>query len=314
MLCFILLTRVHHHVATLQPDTRSAQSLLTVKGQCAVIEALSDKMRHRIGKGVLLTAGFSLLLTSVFYLAHDGILDNSRIIGWQAYSAIDLRPAKSTQISDDTSLSTAPSTSAAGAGVGDSAYDDIFPLDFYAPLLPNPAPITDITVHSCLPLTTCTPETTSAEDALLGKWVQVDRSLSPAGQLSASAGGMLTNLFGSIEQRFIFYRRSRRRDVQNVVELKLVEEGTTPPKGNDGWHRVKTGLRSKVVRMMAGQQPLHLYFRTVNPQQALQDKIGFWKERDTPIDAITELDLVYGDNPPWPGFESAGLFRIHILR
>ncbi|GAK65509.1 phosphatase dcr2 [Moesziomyces antarcticus] len=274
-------------------------------------------MRRKVGKGVLLTAGFSLLLTCVFYLAHDGVLHNSRIIGWQAYTAIDLRPLKSkgsSAVSDavtaDTDNSTHPSVASSS---GSSAqYDDIYPLDFYAPLLPNPAPITEITVKSCLPLTRCQPKTTPAEDALLGKWVQVDRSLSPAGQMSASAGGMLTNIFGSIEQRFLFYRKSRRRDVQNVVEIRLVEEGEPHPSGDDGWHRVKTGLRSKVVKMMAGEKSLHLYYRTKSPAQYEQEKLGFWKEKRAPLtsgpfDPITELDLVYGDNPPWPGFESAGV-------
>ncbi|KAI3485889.1 hypothetical protein L1887_50688 [Cichorium endivia] len=100
-------------------------------------------MRRKVGKGVLLTAGFSLLLTCVFYLAHDGVLHNSRIIGWQAYTAIDLRPLKSQgssamsdAVTSDTDNSTHPSVASSS---GSSAqYDDIYPLDFYAPLLPNP--------------------------------------------------------------------------------------------------------------------------------------------------------------------------------
>lgn len=268
-------------------------------------------MRHKIGKGVLLTAGFSVLLTCVFYLAHDGILHNSRIIGWQAYSIIDLRPVSSpsstSPISDAVKGSADGSTLPSGSS-DTSIYDDIFPLDIFAPTLPNPAPITEITVYSCLPLTKCQPPSTPTEDALLGKWVQVDRSLSPAGQLGASAKGMLNNLFSNIEQRFIFYRKSRRHDVQNVVELKLVEEGQTPPSGGDDWHRIKTGLRSKVVRLMAGEKAMHLYYRTASSTQLAQEKVGFWKEkRQGGMDPITELDLVYGDNPPWPSFESAGV-------
>lgn len=265
-------------------------------------------MRHRVGKSLLLTAGFSLLLTSVFYLAHDTVLSNSRIIGWQAYTAIDLRPSSSTP-SSSSSSSSSPQISISDAAA--EQYDDIFPLDIYAPLLPNPAPLTEITVHSCLPLSKCSPKTTPAEDALLGKWVQVDRSLSPAGQFSASAGGMLGNLFASIEQRYIFYRRSRRRDVQNVVELKLVERGETPPTagGNKGWHRVKTGLRSKTVRLMSGDKALHLYYRTITPAQRQAQTSGLWKKEEGKGESITELDLIYGDNPPWPGFQSAGIIN-----
>lgn len=255
---------------------------------------------------MLLTAGFSLLLTCVFYLAHDEVLHNSRIIGWQAYTAIDLRPSSSSS-KPSSSVTDAVNTTASSSDA--QQYDDVYPLDLYAPTLPSPAPITEITVHSCLPLTKCQPKTTPAEDALLGKWVQVDRSLSPVGQLGSSAGGMLSNLFGSIEQRYIFYRKSRRRDVQNVVELKLVEEGQTPPNGGDGWHRIKQGLRSKVVRMMSGEKSLHLYYRTVSPAQRMQENLGFWKRANSnaPTEAITELDLTYGDNPPWPGFTAAGI-------
>ncbi|TKY84643.1 hypothetical protein EX895_006545 [Sporisorium graminicola] len=272
-------------------------------------------MRHRFGKGVLLTAGFSLLLTCVFYLAHDGILHNSRIIGWQAFTAIDLRPSTSQSSKPATSVTDAVNST--GSSHADAQqYDDVYPLDLYAPTLPNPAPLTEVTVHSCLPLTKCQPKTTPAEDALLGKWVQVERSLSPVGQLGTSAGGMLANLFGSIEQRYIFYRRSRRRDVQNVVDLTLVEEGQTPPSGGEGWHRIKQGLRSKVVRMMSGEKSLHLYYRTITPAQRMQENLGFWKRgnestltlpRQVPQEAITELDLTYGDNPPWPGFSVAGI-------
>ncbi|KIS68529.1 uncharacterized protein UMAG_03616 [Mycosarcoma maydis] len=259
-------------------------------------------MRHKIGKGVLLTAGFSLLLTCVFYLAHDTVLHNSRIIGWQAYTAIDLRPSsKSASAVTDAVANTA-------ADMVGQLYDDMFPLDVFAPLLPNPAPITEIAVKGCLPLTKCQPKTSPADDALLGKWVKVDRSLSPAGQLGASAGGILKNLFGSIEQRYLFYRKSRRRDVQSVVELRLVEEGQTPPRGDDGWHRVKNNLRSKVVRMMSGQKGLHLYYRAILPAQRVQEKLESWsRDGNIAMDAITELDLVYGDNPPWPGFAAAGI-------
>ncbi|EST09589.1 Phosphoesterase domain protein [Kalmanozyma brasiliensis GHG001] len=269
-------------------------------------------MRHRIGKGVLLTAAFSLLLTCVFYLAHDTVLHNSRIIGWQAYTAIDLRkPAHST--AGDAVNSTSPPPSTPGVVAGEQ-YDDAYPLDIYAPTLPNPAPITEITVHSCLPLTACVPPTTPAQDAELGKWVRVDRSLSPVGQLGNSAGGMLSNLFGSIEQRFLFYRKSRRRDVQEVVEIKLVEEGQTPPTG-EGWHRVQDGLRSRVVQMMSGEKGLHLFYRTSSAVGRMQAELGARQVSHGSADeagnatmhAITELDLTYGDNPPWPGFEAAGI-------
>ncbi|SNX86061.1 related to DCR2 - dosage-dependent cell cycle regulator [Melanopsichium pennsylvanicum] len=268
-------------------------------------------MRHRIGKSLLITAFFSTLLTLVFYLAHDGILHNSRTIGWQAYSIVDLRPLRTSYSSSSShsdintgndSASASPSSTTSGA----EQYDDVFPTDTYAPTLPNPAPLTAITVHSCLPLTSCSPKTTPAEDALLGKWVQVSRSLSPAGQLGVSTKGMLSNLFGTIEQRYVFYRKSRRRDVQNVVEIKLVETGESHPSGQ-GWHRVKNGLRSKVVRMLSGEKGLHLYYRTVSPSQRAQQSSGLWKRDQTSLDPLTELDITYGDNPPWPTFTAVGI-------
>ncbi|PWY98331.1 Metallo-dependent phosphatase [Testicularia cyperi] len=199
-------------------------------------------------------------------------------------------------------------TTQAGNVTDDGGLRPTIPLDYYTPLLPNPAPITDITVELCFPLSTCSPKSTPEQDVLLGKWVRVERSLSPSGQKGASAGGMISSLFGSIEQRYLFYRRSLRDDVQRVVDIQLVEEGEQHPQG-DGWHRVEKDIRSKVMRMMSGQKSLRVYFRTVGGSSSGPEQDPFSERAiaDSDLDAITELDLVYGDNPPWPGFEIAGV-------
>ena len=123
--------------------------------------------------------------------------------------------------------------------------------------------------------------------------------------MSASVGGVLKNLFGSLEQRWIFYRKSRRYDVPRVVEIRLVEQGVhNKPKGK-GWHRAKHDLRSKYLRVVGKEKNLHLYYRTVGGPE--EENRRRRKEQLPDQDPITELDIVYGDNPAWPGFDIAGV-------
>lgn len=144
---------------------------------------------------------------------------------------------------------------------------------------------------------TCAPPSDPATDARLGKWVMVDRQLDPAGTGTGWLAGLLGQL-GQLRQPFIFYRRSRRLDVEVVTDIRLVETGGEHP---PGWYRAKNDLRSPVLRMMSlGGKGLHLYYRTrpgtkhkVQPGTAEQGLPNFsqgnaWAEKDP----ITEIDLV----------------------
>lgn len=166
-----------------------------------------------------------------------------------------------------------------------------FPLDQYAPIVPNPAPLTDIEIRTCLPLVDCTPPTNPETDSKYGKWVKVDRALDPKSAIGTFATGGLSNLFNSLEQKFIFYRRSRRSDVRKITEIKLVEEGSERPDGNLGWHRVKNDLRTKMMTSMWGKEkPLHLYFKTFGGKEEKEvelDSLG------RPIEKVEEVKVEY---------------------
>ncbi|KAN0059924.1 Phosphatase dcr2 [Thecaphora frezii] len=273
--------------------------------------------RRQLSRRLVLVSSFTLMLTALFYIAHDPVPFESHLVGWQAFESVvlpDRQPPSSSSSSPATNPSHHVDAASASFDDGQDAFLPSFPLDIYAPLLPNPAPITEIAVESCLPFSRCRPRSTPDDDARLGKWVRVERSLDPSAQLGASSGGILSNLFGTIDQRFLFYRKSRRSDVARVVEIQLVEAGTDEnPKGSEGWHRVKNGLRSKYLRTWTKQKGLHLYFRTVGGSDAeggggQREGKGKGEGKSGDKDeAITELDLVYGDNPAWPGFALNGV-------
>lgn len=204
-------------------------------------------------------------------------------------------------------------------------YGPSFPNDIFAPLVPNTFPLTEITVHQCFRFgfEVCRPPSTAAKDARLGPWVKVDRPLDSESEVNESkdkgkttGGGVFGNIFGSLESRYIFYRRSKRTsDVPNVVEVRLVELGTDQnPQGGEwaGWHRVKTDLRSHYMRIFMQLPPLHLYYRTVGGTD--EDRVGIEageyhepsKAGNSTHQPVTELDIVYGNGPPWPGFEPVG--------
>ncbi|PWN47105.1 hypothetical protein IE53DRAFT_270919 [Violaceomyces palustris] len=273
-------------------------------------------------RAVVLLGCMTFFLTSLFYLAHDFIPASSRLIGWQANQFV-YQPKSKTAGSAPQTLPGAPPSPSPNSNFAselDQTNLPSYPLDAYAPLLANPAPLTEIAVKSCLPLTSCSPKSTQQQDTLLGKWVKVDRALDPSVAFGESSGGVIAGLFSTFEQRHIFYRKSMRLDVPRVVEIKLVETGQPKPKGV-GWHRAKNNLRTKYMRLWGGSKGLHLYYMTrggSSTEDEAQD--GIEESRDDhvdgratkrqgppPVEAITELDVTYGDNPPWPGFEPAGV-------
>ncbi|CAO1626573.1 unnamed protein product [Sympodiomycopsis kandeliae] len=256
-----------------------------------------------------------LLSINFFILSREGQPKRSRWIGWQALQSIG-------STSGPANLASLHNSN--GSLVGDdlAVASASFPLDIFAPLVPNPAPLTDVTVQSCFPLSlkNCKPKSTPQEDALLGKWVLVPRALDSETARDASlkdyaVHGALDKLFGVFETRYLFYRRSVRNDVPRVVDLRLVEGGQdAPANGTEaGWHRIKHDLRTKYMRLWGGEKPLHLYVRRVDGQGKSTDSAlsENWQAagdiRAASDDAITELEITYGhDNPPWPEFYKVG--------
>ncbi len=252
-----------------------------------------------------------------------------------------------------------------------------FPLDRYLPLLPNTAPITELTVHICSAFSQsgasnpaqsakggCYPPSTPLDDATLGPWVRVERELdsvqarargaqnaaeppgswgAPSAQSPGSGQGLINGLTGALpgwlggggalsglnemlEHRAIYYRRSRvpwSGSSSNasksstgggggqpavVVDVRVVEQGETPPDGAEGWWRVKTDVRSRWLRMMGKTKAAHIYFRTagggegmrpssVNTERSLvrrRDGEGAEarRERAERTEPITEVDII----------------------
>ncbi|PWN41817.1 Metallo-dependent phosphatase [Ceraceosorus guamensis] len=326
---------------------------------------------------VLIWAAFVFVLTVLYRVSHDTIRQplSGYKIGWQAHDKISVRPdQKSTsQTQNGEASNGATAQEAWDSEALDASLDPSFPLDAYAPLLPNPAPITDITVESCslLSLGPCLPRSSQLKEANLGRWVRVDRPLGAdtAAQKGRGAlgGGVFDKLFGNIESRYIFYRRSRRAGVRKVVDVKIVKANQPAPGTREqGWHKTKKDLGTPFFRMLGTGEQVHLWFQTVGghkgddeeddspmaspgqhhnrPGHTIDDMfkeiddefkhmiagdgkgktevieiIGREKSKElgkvareklprqsTQQDAITEIDLVYGQNEAFPGFTIVG--------
>lgn len=269
---------------------------------------------------VLIWAAFVFLLSINFFtLSREGQPSRTSRIGWQEFINVG-KSIGYTQaghsMGDNVDGNDAQELSSDGQG---KVTGPSFPLDVFAPLVPNPVPLTEMTVHSCIPisLSSCKPSSTAAEDAALGPWVLVPRPLDSEAMATSSIGatgitGALSHIFGALGTKYIFYRRSRRRDAPRIVDIKLVEVGETPPTTSEpGWTRVHDDLRNRFMRIWAGQKGLHLYYKSVGgnskPTQSngtVSNKDGH--QRDS-LEPITEIEMLYGDeNYPWPGFFVVG--------
>ncbi|PAV20053.1 Metallo-dependent phosphatase [Pyrrhoderma noxium] len=254
--------------------------------------ALTCGRFFRFLKSILVPTGtilcFGLLLTwiLVLYQPINGPGKQQRL-GWQAWETIS-----------GENIATGSKTGATSSGSGNGAQDNAggvdwwnttsgdntvdassLPLDVWSPLLPHVTGLTEITVAKC-PLPTsmtslCYPKTTPEADAIKGKWVRVDRDL---------------NAMSGIWSLYVYYRRSRRLDVDLVDDIVLLPKGEEPTT-QDKWVMVPVSLRDGVPRV----PPLFLWYK-LGPRMSYMSG-----EQKTNI--ITELDVLFGDDRPWYGFE-----------
>ena len=254
-------------------------------------------------------------------------------LGWQAFDSV-------IKLGGNNASAGADKEAVNLLSAGEDQYAPAFPLDTYNPLLPNPAPLTELTIIECFPLSPCKPASTTYEDATIGKWVKVDRQLDSVNVMhqgsvnkaengkgsapngggaydritsifGAGANGLISELEGIFEQRWLFYRRSRRTDVKGrLVDVRIVELGQTPPDGKEGWHRVKHDIRVGWVRLSGKAPAAHLYFRTDAILSKRSEDLTEGERRAqkeiAALDPITEVDIVYGPNKPMPGFQLVG--------
>lgn len=163
-------------------------------------------------------------------------------------------------------------------------------IDQYAPLVPQDAPLYDITVASCAPQTGCSLPRVMDDDA--GPWVRVDRPLS--GPTARKLG--VWNAFNKPWYgRFVFYRRAIRPNTVRIVDVRAATVQQKPE--GPGWQR----LHEALVPHRAHHAAVYLYVRTA-PASA-------------PDMGVTELSVHYGHHTPLPGFEFAGTitpaYRLH---
>lgn len=238
--------------------------------------------------------GFSCLLTFLFILYQPtpgpGIKQR---MGWQSWDVVDLSlPLADSDTSIELGTGDDHDDSSADEGVDwwnvTAPYNPVdsasLPLDVWAPLLPHDTGLSEIAVTQCyfnpkVAGDLCNPDSTPEKDAIRGNWVRVDRNLNyEASYLS----GYLN----------IYYRRTRRQDIDLVTEIQLLGASDSPPSVEDGtWHKVDMSLRAGVVRA----PPLYLWYKTGKPagQMSVEERSNI----------VTELDLLYGEDRPWYGFE-----------
>ncbi|KAG6866553.1 hypothetical protein C0991_002038 [Blastosporella zonata] len=157
-----------------------------------------------------------------------------------------------------------------------------FPLDVWAPLLPHTTGLSEIAVIECrmnplLAEELCAPDSTTEQDAIKGKWVRVKRDLN-------IEGGYVSPYLN------VYYRRTRRQDINLVTDIELLTKDQEPSSPGT-WHKAPTSLRAGIFRA----PPLYLWYRTGNTAGEMTAV-----ERSN---IITELDVLYGEDVPWYGFE-----------
>ncbi|KAF9531793.1 Metallo-dependent phosphatase [Crepidotus variabilis] len=235
------------------------------------------------------TIGFTLMLCYIMVLYHPGRGPGlAQKIGWQAWEAINI--PKTGEVHSSPAAGTGHDEHKTG-GVDWWNVTDVpevidyssFPLDVWSPLLPHDTGLSAIEVTRCVvdPVIAgdyCAPRSTMEQDAILGKWVRVPRDLNIEGSYY---GGFVN----------IYYRRTRRQDINVITDIILLEENKVPddPKG---WHStsvsVRTGSRGSLT-------PMYIWYKT--------GKTGYDMNPEEKSNIITELDVLYGEDAPWYGFE-----------
>lgn len=90
----------------------------------------------------------------------------------------------------------------------------------------------------------------------------------------------------------LYYRRTRRLDVPLITELRILPEDEKPTTMSEHWTRTTLSVRDGV----RGLSPAYLWYRTGQTLRAQTAK-GPKEE------LITELDVLYGEDRAWYGFE-----------
>lgn len=230
---------------------------------------------------------FSLLLTIIFVLYQPSHGPGERQkLGWQSWATVS--PSSGIKNTSD-SISSGPADVSEGVdwwdviGTDQPTVDSAsLPLDEWDPASPHDTGIAEVSLEQCyinpdyFPRL-CDPPTTTQDDAVKGKWVRVRPDLNRQG------GWTYLN---------IYYRRTRRLDIPLITDLKLLGEGEEPSPMSDAWHKASKSVRAGVPRTA----PLYLWYKAGKTAQEMT-------EVEKRHDLITELDVLYGEDTTWYGFD-----------
>ncbi|KAF9533681.1 Metallo-dependent phosphatase-like protein [Crepidotus variabilis] len=155
-------------------------------------------------------------------------------------------------------------------------------LDVWAPLVPRDTGLSELALHRCYfpPFfagNLCSPPSTQARDVDLGRWVKVERDLNLEGRFWSGWVHM-------------YYRRTQRADISLITDLLLLE-GSQLPTNPHEWVKLGLSVRSGTPRL----PPLYLWYKL--------GKTGHNMTTKEKANIIAELDVLYGEDVPWYGFE-----------
>ncbi|KAI0342973.1 Metallo-dependent phosphatase [Trametopsis cervina] len=241
---------------------------------------------------------FSCLLTFIYVLnqPHPGPGAIQRL-GWQSWEKISdgaagTLSAPGSGASEDLEV---PGSSGDDKGVDwwnttapEDSYDFAsLPLDVWDPLMPHDTGFSEIDITSCfvdpffvpyIASDFCQPSSTKEQDARKGKWVQVKPNLNIQGY-TFQASSLCTN---------IYYRRTRRLDVPLVTNIQILPEHSTPSPFSTSWVKVSHHVSARGPK-------LYLWYQ-------LGKTLGEMAKEEK-ANLVTEVDITYGDDVPWYGFE-----------
>ncbi|GJE90394.1 metallo-dependent phosphatase [Phanerochaete sordida] len=232
--------------------------------------------------------GFSCLLTFIFvlYQPHPGPGALQRL-GWQAWDRVD-RPVASSASQDIETTISEPSNDGVdwwNVTYPESApsYDPAsLPLDVWDPIMQHDTGLSEIEVTQCfidpwfmpdIAMDLCAPSSTKGDDAAKGKWVQVAPNVNKQG----------------LSYMNVWYRRTRRLDIPLITDIRVLPEHETPSPFAPTWYKVSMPISPR-------GQKLFLWY---NKNKTLSEM----SQEERQNNLITELDVTFGDDAPWYGFE-----------
>jgi hypothetical protein len=89
----------------------------------------------------------------------------------------------------------------------------------------------------------------------------------------------------------VYYRRTRRLDIPLISQMLLLPEKQSPPDMDDTWSKASRSIRDGIP----GTKPLYLWYKA--------DKTMREMSQVEKANVITELDVLYGEDVAWPGFQ-----------